>query len=80
MEIKSRGVDPTAVKKIDELAKAQSISRSTFIANMIQNYTALEEFKDFEKRYQDFIDKSLRVIERNTDVMQKVLDIVGDSE
>lgn len=80
MEIKSRGVDPTAVKKIDELAKAQNISRSTFVANMIQNYAALEEFKDFEKRYQDFIDKSLRVIQQNTDVMQKVLDVVGEGE
>lgn len=80
MEIKSRGVDPTAVKKIDELAKAQNISRSTFVANMIQNYAALEEFKDFEKRYQDFIDKSLRVIQQNTDVMQQVLDVVGESE
>ena len=45
MEIKVRGVDPAAVKKIDELAAKQDVSRNTFLVNMIQNFTALEEFK-----------------------------------
>lgn len=80
MEIKSRGVDPTAVKKIDELAKNQGISRSAFIANLIQNYAALEEFKDFEERYQSFIQKCMTVIDNNTKVMQEVLNVVGEQE
>jgi metal-responsive CopG/Arc/MetJ family transcriptional regulator len=80
MEIKSRGVDPVAVKKIDELAKNQGISRSAFVANLIQNYSALEEFKDFEERYQSFIQKCMTVIDKNTKVMQDILNIVGDQE
>lgn len=80
MEVKARGVDPTAVKKIDELAKKQDVSRSVFLANMIQNYAALEEFKNFEDRYQTAIDKCLRVIQKNTETMQKILDIVEVQE
>lgn len=80
MDIVTRDVDPTAIKKIDELAKKQGISRNTFLANMIQNFAALEEFKSFEERYQSTIDKSLRVIQKNTETMQKVLDIVEVQE
>jgi len=73
MEIKIREVDPIAVKKIDELAKKQDISRSRFIANMINNYAAVEEeFKSFEERYQSTIDKNSRVIQNNTETMQKL--------
>jgi len=80
MEVKARGVDPTAVKKIDELAKNQGVSRSVFIANMIQNFAALEEFKSFEDRYQSIIEKCLRVIQKNTDTQQKILNVMGDDE
>lgn len=80
MEVKVRGVDPTAIKKIDELAKKQGVSRNTFLANMIQNFAALEEFKNFEDRYQSTIEKCLRVVQKNTDTLQKVLNIVEDTE
>ena len=80
MEVKVRGIDPTAVKKIDELAKKQDVSRNTFLLNMIQNFAALEEFKSFEERYQTTLNKCLRVIQKNTDTLQEVLNIVGDDK
>lgn len=80
MDIVIRDIDPIAIKKIDELAKKQNISRNSFLVNMIQNYTALEEFKSFEDRYQSIIDKCLRVVEKNTEAMQKVLEIVEVQE
>ena len=86
MEVKSRGVDPLAVKKIDELVKKNKLSgsgatsRSAFVANLIQNYAALEEFKDFEERYQSFIQKCMTVIDNNTKVMQDVLNVVGEQQ
>lgn len=78
MEIKARGVDPIAVKKIDELARKQGVSRSAFIANMIQNYAAVEIFSGYEERYQDIINKVIRIVQQNTDVQKKVLEIVGE--
>jgi hypothetical protein len=76
MTVFIREVDPAAVKKIDELARAQKVSRSRYLANMIQNFAALEEFKNFEERYQEIVEKCLLVIERNTGTQRKVLDIM----
>ena len=45
---------------------------------MIENLAALEEFKSFEERYQTTLDKCLRVIQKNTDTLQEVLNIVRD--
>lgn len=78
MEIKARGVDPIAVKKIDEMAKKQGVSRSVFIANMIQNYAAIEIFSGYEEKYQDMINKVLRVVQKNTEVQSKILEIIGE--
>ena len=73
MEVKSRSADPVSVAKIDELARKQGISRSLFIANMINNYAALEEeFKSYEKQYETLLERSLSVIQINTLVMQKL--------
>ncbi|CAB1247488.1 protein of unknown function [Ruminococcaceae bacterium BL-6] len=80
MDILLRGVDPMAIKKIDELALQQNVSRSRYLINMIQNFTALEEFKNFEDRYLSALEKNLLVIEKNTDVLQKFLDTFGALE
>lgn len=80
MEVKVRGVDPEAVSKIDELAKTQGISRSFFLANMINNFAALEEFKNFEQRYQTIVGRCLNVIQRNSDLMDIIKKILEDDE
>ena len=80
MDILLRGVDPMAIKKIDELALQQNVSRSRYLINMIQNFTALEEFKNFEDRYLAMLEKCLLVIEKNTDTQQKVLDVVEGND
>lgn len=78
MDIVIRGLDPSSIKKIDEFAKKQRISRNTFLVNMIQNFTALEEFKSFEERYETNLDKCLRVIENNTMVLSEVMEMVKE--
>lgn len=80
MDIVIRGIDPAAIKKLDELASKQNISRNIFLVNLIQNFTALEEFKNFEDRYQSMVDKCLRVIDHNTDTLQKIMEVVDDEE
>lgn len=74
MEIKARGVDPAAVKKIDELAKRQGISRNIFLVNLINNYAALEEFKSFEQRYRTALDRCLNVIQRNSKILNDFME------
>lgn len=73
MEVKIRGVDPAAVKKIDELAKKQSISRNQFLAALINNYAALEEFKSYQGQYETVIKQCLQVIQQNSHIEERLL-------
>ena len=73
MEVKIRGVDPAAVKKIDELAKKQHISRNQYLASLVNNFAALEEFKSYQKQYETVIKKCLAVIQQNSSTQEKVL-------
>ncbi len=76
MEILIRGIDPAAVKKIDERAKKQGVSRNVYLVNLINNYAALEEFKSFEQRYQDVLDQTLNVVQRNSNCLEKVFTLM----
>ena len=76
MEILIRGIDPAAVKKIDERAKEQGVSCNLYLANLINNYAALEEFKSFEQRYQDVLDQTLNVVQRNSNCLEKVFTLM----
>ncbi|HCC02167.1 MAG TPA: hypothetical protein DEP60_05645 [Ruminococcaceae bacterium] len=79
MEIKIRRADPVAIKKIDGLAKAQNISRNTYLANLINNYAALEEFKSYEQRYQTALDRCLNVIQRNSECLERMTKLLEES-
>ncbi len=80
MEILIRGIDPAAVKKIDERAKKQGVSRNVYLVNLINNYAALEEFKSFEQRYQDVLDQTLNVIQRNSEILKQAVTIMEDRQ
>lgn len=80
MEVKARGVDPSAIKKIDELARKQGISRNFFLVNLINNYAALEEFKTYEDRYNTVLDRCLNVIQRNSSLLKKVSKVMEDDD
>lgn len=80
MEVKARGVDPAAIKKIDELARKQGISRNFFLVNLINNYAALEEFKNYEDRYKMILDRCLNVIQSNSAQLQKVNQLLEDED
>ena len=79
MEIKIRRAAPVAIKKIDGLAKAQDISRNTYLANLINNYAALEEFKSYEQRYQTALDRCLNVIQRNSECLERMTKLLEES-
>lgn len=80
MNLFIREIDPAAIKKIDGLAKQQGISRNTYLANLINNYAALEEFKNFEERYQSILEKSLGVIQQNSICLQEFIECGKEKE
>lgn len=69
MELKIRGVDAAVVKAIDEQAGRQKLSRSAYLARCLERFAALDAFQNQEARYRELEEKSLRVIESNTEVL-----------
>lgn len=80
MEIFLRGIEPASVKKLDELAKKQGISRTQFLASMINNFAALEEFKSYQSQYETMISRCLKVIEQNSSTEEKLLQHLEGTE
>jgi len=78
MEVKIRNLDPTLIKKIDELSAKQKISRQVFLKNVIENFAVHEKFKELEGNYLEVIDKLAYVIADNTKAMNEIKSLVED--
>lgn len=76
--VKALNVKPSAVAKLDALAKQSHMSRSAYLKHFIESDMALRDFKEFEDRYQALVNKMCSVIEQNTLAFHQLLEILGD--
>lgn len=73
MNLNIRGVDPMAVKKIDELAKRKMVSRNTYIKQILETSAALDELNALHSRYEQLIQTILVALQDNTNTLQEVM-------
>ena len=71
MDIKVRNVDPVAIKKIDELAKAKGISRNEYLKKYISQIAAMKEMKEFENKYSNLVNAVVDRLEQANDVIRE---------
>jgi len=64
MDILLRDIDPTAVKKIDEIAKEKKISRQEFLKGQIETLAVFQEQKDREAELKNIIYQNIKMMER----------------
>lgn len=64
MELKIRNVDPSAVKKIDELAKKLGVSRQVYLKETLESFAMTEVLINKEKYYE-------KQLQANTIFLQK---------
>ena len=64
MDILLRDIDPTAVKKIDEIAKVKKISRQEFLKGQIETLAVFQEQKDREAELENIIYKNIKMMEK----------------
>lgn len=81
MEIKIRNVDPVIVKKIDEMAAKQKISRNEYLRRSISRFALITEVTDLDQRYRELVDtlsdrlqQASDVIKSNTVLIANLLD------
>ncbi|WP_018395792.1 hypothetical protein [Bacillus sp. 37MA] len=58
MDIMIRNLDPVAIKKMDEVAKKQGISRQEFLKNQIETMAFYREETNREVHLQNIIEKN----------------------
>ncbi|MBA9042073.1 MULTISPECIES: hypothetical protein [Priestia] len=64
MDILLRDIDPTAVKKIDEIAKEKKISRQEFLKGQVETLAVFQEQKDREAELENIIYKNIKMMEK----------------
>ncbi len=69
MEIKIRDVDPVIVKKIDELAKKQHMSRNEYLKRCVSQYAIIQDVVDLDKKYTDLVNVLIDRVEQANDVI-----------
>jgi len=87
MELKIRGVDPTIVKNIDDLADGQGISRNEYLRKQITAIGIIGEVNDIELRYRQYTDRLLKevavladAVNENTRILKEYMSMTGDVE
>lgn len=75
-----RDVDPMIVKKLDEMAKKQSISREAFLRKKLEQMSALVITEETNDKYSEIVDLTISVIKENTKELNKLNTILQKKE
>ena len=87
MELKIRGIDPTIVKNIDDMADGQGISRNEYLRKQITAIGIIGEVNDIELRYRQYTDRLLKevavlaeAVNENTRILREYMSMYGNEE
>ncbi|MEH7409204.1 MULTISPECIES: hypothetical protein [Priestia] len=78
MDILLRDIDPTAVKKIDEIAKEKKISRQEFLKGQVETLAVFQEQKDREAELENIIYKNIKMMERCAAAIETINGFIRD--
>ncbi|WP_341963654.1 hypothetical protein NM897_17375 (plasmid) [Planococcus maritimus] len=78
MEIKIRGINPHAVKKIDELAKEKNLSRNEYLKNVLEELSFIEMNDNVNDRMEKQIQINNIVLKKNTDSMDELVNVLKE--
>ncbi|MEJ9307279.1 hypothetical protein ABEW33_28905 [Priestia megaterium] len=84
MDIFLRNIDPVAMKKVDELAKENGMSRQQFLKEQFEVLAFFDEQVVREKRLEAIIDQNIEIMKQCAISIEKMNDIIyelmGDVE
>lgn len=78
VEIRVRGVDPTAVRKIDEMAKESGMSRQKFLKEQLELLAFWQEKQKREQEYENILAKNISVMGACTEAMEKIYQCITE--
>ncbi|MDT3766151.1 MULTISPECIES: hypothetical protein [Priestia] len=78
MDIIVRNIDPTAVKKFDELAKEKGISRQEFLKGQLETLAFFREQTNRELQLENMLEKVLQMMGQCSNTMENMNDIMHE--
>jgi len=78
MDILLRDIDPTALKKIDEIAKEKKISRQEFLKGQVETLAVFQEQKDRDAELENIIYKNIKMMEKCAVAIETINGFIQD--
>ena len=70
MNISVRGLDAVVVKKIDELARKNKVSREEYIRRYLTKVSELEDIQNIDEKYHNLVDAVVDRLEQANDIIE----------
>ena len=70
MNISVRGLDAAVVKKIDELARKNKVSREEYIRRYLTKVSELEDIQNIDEKYHNLVDAVVDRLEQANDIIE----------
>ena len=65
-----RGLDVAVVKKIDELARKNKVSREEYIRRYLTKVSELEDIQNIDEKYHNLVDAVVDRLEQANDIIE----------
>ena len=78
MDVLIRGVDPHAMKKIDEWAKKKNLSRQSYLKELIEKATLLELVSQADHSIEKQLQVNTLFMEKTSDSVNELVDLLKE--
>ena len=78
MDINIRGIDPYAIKKIDELAKEKNLSRNQYLVNVLEEFSFLNMKDNMNDRLEKQIQVNNIFMKRNSETLDELVSVLKE--
>ena len=79
-EIKVRGIDKSKIEKLKELAKRNNYPSLNSYLDKLNSLAEENEVLEYRKKYLEAQEVMIQTIEKNTEVMLQLLNLIGGDE
>ncbi|GLI90700.1 hypothetical protein ABE060_22280 [Bacillus rugosus] len=80
MEIRIRYMNPSTVKKIDEIAKSKGMSRQQFLWNLLENYASSEKLQEMKVHWDEELKKQNQILMENLKMTREIYEVMFYAE
>lgn len=70
MYIRIRNLDESIVKKIDSMAKRNSLSRTEFLKKSLEKLIVSDEISELDSRFNNLLKRNISVLDSNTKALK----------